>query len=266
MIIYATMAVKNEADILSESIEHALRWADKIFVVDNESEDGTPKILKQFGNRVVLLATFHGEFREGIKSIPFNWVNTSQIYPRADWWCVMDADEVYHEDPRAFLKSVPPRFGRVCTNTIELIGLNDIKYPLRPESYSHYMPLDWSESRFYRNIRGLRWHNYKDNGPSGVGATYHRRIQVLHFPFRTEEQIKKRMATRNRNRKDSGIAWHNANYESVGELMGRYNAEYRRSNTGLLEFSHSARNFLYSSRDNLTRNTKLILHSLGFYR
>lgn len=72
MIIYGTMAVKNEADILADSIESSLRWVDKIFVIDNGSKDSTLEILKNFGEQVVLLASFHNEFQEGIKSIPFN--------------------------------------------------------------------------------------------------------------------------------------------------------------------------------------------------
>ncbi|MDU9048398.1 MAG: glycosyltransferase family 2 protein [Candidatus Electrothrix sp. Rat3] len=165
MIIYATMSVKDEADILSHTIENALTWIDKIFVVDNGSDDSTQEILKQYGDRVILLATFYGAFHSGLKSIPFNWVNSIQSYPQADWWCVMDADEVYFDNPRRFLTSVPEYFGQVCTNTIEFIGLKEAESPLEPSSYSHYIPIDWSETRFYRNTKALRWCMYSDNGP-----------------------------------------------------------------------------------------------------
>lgn len=184
----------------------------------------------------------------------------------ADWWCILDADEIYYEDPKRFLQRVPERFGRVCTNTIEFIGLTDNKLPLQPESYSHYIPLDWSESRFFRNTRSLRWCNYKDNGPSGVGATYHRRIKVLHFPFRTKSQIKKRMEIRNKNRKDTGIAWHNVNYENVETLMDQYNKEHRKTNDGALQFMSTARNFLVSPRQRLARRAKMLVYGVGFYR
>lgn len=43
MIIYAAMCVKNEADIVRETIAHALRWVDAIFVIDNGSDDDTFK-------------------------------------------------------------------------------------------------------------------------------------------------------------------------------------------------------------------------------
>lgn len=266
MIIYAAMCVKNEADIVRQTIERALQWVDVIFVIDNGSDDGTIDILNGFGERVVLLGSFYHEFREGLKSIPFNWVNTSRVYPRADWWCIMDADEIYYENPRQFLSKVPPQFGRICTNTVEFIGLQEDMPPLAPESYSHYIPLNWSASRFYRNLTSLKWSNYKDNGPSGVGATYHSRIKVLHFPFRSISQIKKRMDIRNRNRSDSGISWGNSNYKDIVDLYLNYNANNKFKNDGKISFSDSAANFLTSPRDRLSRWVKIALHWVGFFR
>jgi glycosyltransferase involved in cell wall biosynthesis len=235
-------------------------------VIDNGSEDGTVEILNEFDERVILLGRFHHEFREGLKSIPFNWANTSRVYPRADWWCVMDADEIYYENPRQFLSKVPPQFGRVCTNTVEFIGLQDGMQPFKPESYSHYMPLNWSESRFYRNVKSLKWSNYKDNGPSGIGATYHSRIKVLHFPFRSISQIKKRMDIRNQNRNDSGISWSNSNYKDIADLHLNYNANNKFQNNGKFLFSESTTNFLTSPRDRLSKWVKIALYWVGFFR
>jgi len=266
MIIYAAMCVKNEADIVRETIAHALRWVDAIFVIDNGSDDDTFKILREFDERVVVLGSFYGEFREGLKSIPFNWVNTSRVYPRADWWCILDADEIYYEDPRQFLSKIPPQFGRVCTNTVEFIGLKDGMPPSVAENYSHYVPLNWSESRFYRNARSLKWNNYKDNGPSGVGATYHFRLKVLHFPFRSSAQIEKRMSVRNKNRNDSGISWSNSNYKDSVDLHSNYNATNKFQNNGAFHFAESAANFLATPRDRLSRWVKMTLYWLGFYR
>lgn len=266
MIIYATMCVKNEADIVRETIEHALGWVDAVFVIDNGSQDETFKILKEFDERVVVLGAFYGEFREGLKSIPFNWVNTSMVYPRADWWCILDADEIFYENPREFLSKIPPVFGRVCTNTVEFIGLREGMSPSNPESYSHYIPLNWSESRFFRNVRSLNWSNYRDNGPSGVGAAYHARIKVLHFPFRSASQIKRRIDVRNRNRGDSGISWGNSNYKDVVDLYLNYNAGNRVENSGVIQFAASAVNFLASPRDRLSRWVKIVLYWFGCYR
>lgn len=79
------------------------------------------KILREFDERVVVLGSFYGEFREGLKSIPFNWVNTSRVYPRADWWCILDADEIYYEDPRQFLSKIPPNSDESVQTLLSLL-------------------------------------------------------------------------------------------------------------------------------------------------
>lgn len=266
MLVYATMCVKNEADVVGGVLERALSWADRVFVVDNNSDDGTGDIVRRFDGRVEVLATFFGEFQEGLKSIPFNWVNNSRRHPRPDWWCVMDADEVYLDNPRTFLQEVPDRFGRVCTNTIEFLGLAPQGDPLVPLSYAEYVPLDWSESRFFRNTASLRWCSYSDNGPRGVGATYPRRIHTFHFPFRSREQIERRLLVRNRNRKASGISWGNSEFDSADDLLQNYRRGQRHPNDGEFLFLPHAKNFLSSPKQRLTASVKEGLHLLGFYR
>jgi len=120
------------------------------------------------------------------------------------------------------LSKVPKRFSRVSTNTIEFIGLKDSEKLLSSESYEFYIPISWSESRFYRNIKSVYWCDYRSNGPSGVGAAYYKRIKVFHFPFRSDDQIIRRMKIRNQNRETSGIPWHNVNYESKDALIKNY--------------------------------------------
>lgn len=266
MKIYGSMCVKNEGDILSDSLCKALKWADVIFAIDNGSTDNTADVLKSFGDRVVFLGSFVGEFREGLKSIPFNWVNSSRTLDKPDWWAVVDADEYYLDDPKSFMTSVPKRFSRVCTNTIEFIGLRDEKQPLLPDSYDYYIPLDWSESRFYRNIKSLYWDDYRLNGPRGVGATYPERIRMLHFPFRTRAQVEKRMEIRRKNKLDSGISWGNSDYADFNGLMRCYSVRERIINNGDLLFRTSAVNFLSSKQQKLAWFAKQMMYVFGLYR
>lgn len=101
--------------------------------------------LQSFPNRVVFLGSFHGDFREGLKSIPFNWVKSSKLIDPPQWWSVIDADDVYVDNPRSFLAKVPRRFARVCANTVELLNLNNPSDLLNPYSYDDFIPLMWSE-------------------------------------------------------------------------------------------------------------------------
>ncbi|HIF6281027.1 TPA: glycosyltransferase [Raoultella ornithinolytica] len=46
--IYALMTVKNEADIIIETLDKASVWADKIFILDNNSNDNTWELLTKY--------------------------------------------------------------------------------------------------------------------------------------------------------------------------------------------------------------------------
>lgn len=265
--IYAVMSVKDEQDVIYDCIRMNLKWADKIFIVDNNCSDSTLSIIDQFDkDRVIVLAKFFGHFEEGLKSIPFNWVNSSKSIPKPDWWVVLDADEFYYDDPKVFLKSVPDHCSRVCTNCIEFIGLIDDNNPLNIESYSYYVPLLWSESRFYRNIRGLSWSNWGDNGPSGVGAVHKKRIKILHFPFRTSEQIERRLKIRKSNISDSGIAWSNSRFSDAEDLLSNYNANSITSISEGISFRRDSINFLVGGKQKLVRLLKIVMFYFGFYR
>src|SRR6516165_3845326 len=47
MKIHALCLIKNEADVLQETFESALRWCDHIYVFDNGSSDGTWELVKE---------------------------------------------------------------------------------------------------------------------------------------------------------------------------------------------------------------------------
>lgn len=50
MKIFAIMLVKNEADIVKSVILDAKKWADRIFILDNGSTDGTWEIIQSLGS------------------------------------------------------------------------------------------------------------------------------------------------------------------------------------------------------------------------
>ena len=52
MKIFAIMLVKNEADIVASVLKDAEKWADKIFILDNGSTDGTWEIIQSLKNNL----------------------------------------------------------------------------------------------------------------------------------------------------------------------------------------------------------------------
>ena len=53
MKIFAIMLVKNEADIVGSVLKDAQKWADKIFILDNGSTDGTWEIIQSLKNDII---------------------------------------------------------------------------------------------------------------------------------------------------------------------------------------------------------------------
>ena len=113
--IYSLLLVKNEADIIRESLMAAMQWSDKVIVMDNGSKDGTWEIVQEMAAqdpRIVAFMQYKGGFRIGLRAKAFRAFRHEMT--RNDWWCVrLDADEFFSEDPRAFLAKIPKRYNTV---------------------------------------------------------------------------------------------------------------------------------------------------------
>lgn len=73
MNIYAIMLVKNEADIVESVIKDAERWADKIFILDNGSTDGTWEIVQSLKNDIIVpWKQYFGAYHNGLRAEVFN--------------------------------------------------------------------------------------------------------------------------------------------------------------------------------------------------
>ena len=109
------------------------------------------EICENFDSRVHVIGQYFPEFTNGIRCIPFNYARQCADVPSPDWWCRMDADEVYFDNPKEFLAQVSNIYSRVCTNTVTFIDFDESAIMRTdPQNYGSYIPLDWSETRFIR--------------------------------------------------------------------------------------------------------------------
>src|SRR5262245_26838884 len=109
MRIFGLCLVKNEADIMRLSLEENLRWCDRIFVFDNGSSDTTWDITCEVAthhSRVVPFKQDPKPFDDALRAEIFNQYRHEA--EAGDWWCRLDADEFYIDDPRIFLARVSP--------------------------------------------------------------------------------------------------------------------------------------------------------------
>ena len=104
---HALLAVRDEADILDQSLRHFLTWADAIYVFDTGSLDHTWDIVQQFAakdKRVIPLKKAEVFFSElSLRGWIFNQVRRHMR--SGDWFLRVDADEFHHISPRDFIKT-----------------------------------------------------------------------------------------------------------------------------------------------------------------
>lgn len=206
MKIYGNCLVKNEVDMIEETLSKAAVWCDRIFVFDNGSTDGTwEKVLalSQQDNRIVPFKQEAVPFRNSLRRDVFE--SFRKEVSNDDWWCILDADEIYIDNPREFLAIVPLHdhvvwgvfFQHYFTDAdATRYALNQQAYPpySSAESGLQYYRCEYSEVRFYRHRRSLVWSH--GSAPLHLGIVHPRRIRFKHYQYRSPPQMQQRLATR----------------------------------------------------------------------
>jgi glycosyltransferase involved in cell wall biosynthesis len=206
MRIYSICVVKNEDDIIEQTLKAALQWSDFIYVLDNGSCDRTwEKVihLSQFHPQIIPYQQQDCTFHLGLRAQVFHHYK-AQSQP-GDWWCRLDADEIYIDDPRIFLAKIPQTYQAVWCASFQyfLTDLDLERYQVAPEEYADDVPVEqkcryylnnWAEARFVRYDDSLVWD--LDQGWPYFGAIYPVRIWLKHYQWRSPQQIQKRLDNR----------------------------------------------------------------------
>lgn len=197
--IFGISLVKNEADIIRHSLRAALEWCDYIFVYDNGSDDGTWQKVRRLACREPRIVPykraavpFHDSLRAEVRAA------FSCLASPGDWWCNLDADEFYIDNPRDFLARVPRRFDIVWSASFQyyFTEKDAARYKCDPAAFARtpvqerlrYYVNNWSEPRFLR-------HRPRSSRTITL-RSFPGRIRLKHFQYRSPEQIEKRLATR----------------------------------------------------------------------
>lgn len=209
MQIHGICIVKDEADIMEACLTKALEWCDQIYVFDNGSTDGTWELVKNMARRHPAIVPYKQDaqvFKDSLRYEIFQAFR-GRAKP-GDWWCRLDADEFYVDNPRVFLAKIPLRYGLVVTVSITYYFTDRdaeryeadpelfLKQPLE-ERIRHYLA-HWSEPRFFRHSADLTWREDDGGFPAAAAQMqiYPVRIWLRHYQYRSPEQIERRLRTR----------------------------------------------------------------------
>jgi glycosyltransferase involved in cell wall biosynthesis len=212
--IHAICLVKNEGDIIAETLTYASKFCHRIYVFDTGSVDDSWQTVKQLESDIII--PFRHEsvpFSDGLRAQVFNAIR-DRINP-GDWIYILDADEFLAEDPMKAIR-IAEREGAQQINTAQYNfhftnldwqeyqqGLDSRDRPIAQRR--KYYCFTNIEQRFFRVDRDLTWPEYSDiANPHGFIAPRGLkklkkcsfRISNCHYQYRDPEQIQLRLKTR----------------------------------------------------------------------
>jgi len=207
MKIFGTCLLKNEADIVEETLSYAVTWCDHIIIDDNGSEDGTWEIVREMAKTYPQIIPWRSKaqaYSEALRGDPFRAYR--HLSSKGDWWAKLDSDERYIDEPRTFLSKVP-RWHHVVVaaqcqyqfTEADLRAWEDWQRtgqkPPPAHERLHFYRCDWAEIRFFRHRPRLVWPE-SASWPVHMGLIHPRRIRNRHLQYRSPQQMQLRLDTR----------------------------------------------------------------------
>ena len=215
MLHIGLMLTKNEGDILGEVIEFNKRYFDKIYVLDDNSNDASVDILAKY-EKEGLCKVWRSEkiYPGGVNDCcrEFLMHQAQEDYGCEGWFTILCGDEIYHDSP---LKIALQAERKKCDFTVWYA----MDFFLHTEDYGRKWPentlwqdrIRWYcpgrlEGRQFKNMPHLYW---TKNGkwvktiggtalPNGLKwyKVYPKYGIFKHYNYRTPEQIRKRAMDR----------------------------------------------------------------------
>ena len=210
MRFHAILLVRDEADIIQQSLEHTLRWCDAVYIYDTGSTDDTWEIIQDLARQDCRVVPFQKQptvFSKGLRAYVF-----SKFRDRAaegDWFIRLDADEFYHIPPPEFVRTKLGKHEtcvynqsydfRLTTKDVAdwESGRETVADRQRPiqERRRFFVPLKISEPRMFRYRETMQW-SPDCSFPYNAGYVAQERIPIRHYPHRDPVQLQRRCTLR----------------------------------------------------------------------
>ena len=278
MKIFGLMVLKNEGDIVGQTLEAALAWCDRIAILDNDSDDDTVDVIQRvaraYPGRIDFIGRYTGTYHNDLRMIPF--YRLREEASSGDWWCRLDGDEHYPQDPRAFLRAVSPLDCRVNAINLfyEYTDLDWAAWQAGQESLAdrdrpiterrRYYRATYEELRFMRHHPHLHWQG-SEHWPTPRGPLARRRILMQHFRARDPEQLKARLAVRQvaaeKGRRKPNHHWRVAAEAWQSQIVDHRDCHYD-DHTGA--FAYSAQRFDDPASKRFGQSIKRVAMAVGW--
>ena len=212
--IHAICLVKNEGDVIAETLRYASKFCHKIYVFDTGSTDDSWQQVEQAASDVII--PFRHEsiaFYDGLRAQVFNAVRGD--IAAGDWLYILDADEFLAADPCAAIE-IAEKEGAQQIDTLQYnFQFTDVDWQQSKKGLDsrdrsiidrrRYYCFTNIEQRLFQVDTDTFWPEHTDvDNPHGFmrpqGArklkkcTY--RLPNCHYQYRDPEQIRLRMQTR----------------------------------------------------------------------
>lgn len=206
MKLNAICVMKNEVDIIGDTLKHALKYCDNVYLLDNGSDDGSWELVNNLSclepNLHIVGQTLE-VFKNQLRNRIYNIYHSR--FADDDWWMILDSDEFIDQDPKPLLRQIAKkRYDSMdvwqaqfyFTDKDEENYENEDKNQPIPERRFHYK-INWREIRFFKNSHTEKWpETVSGRIPKRCSNKYADAPVCRHYAERTPEQIAARRKLR----------------------------------------------------------------------
>lgn len=208
---HCMLPIRDEADIIGQSLTHLLKWADAIYIFDTGSVDDTWEIVQDYAlkdKRILPLRKDQVFFSDKcVRGWMFQ--QTRGHMQDGDWFLRVDADEFYHIPPPIFVNKYLNTNETVVYHQYYNFVLREsdveswfeqretIADRVRPieERRQWYEVSLYAEPRLCRYRSTMRWPETV-SFPFNAGYVAQARLPIRHYPHRDPAQLMRRCRLR----------------------------------------------------------------------
>ena len=207
MRIHLIAVIKDEADIVGQTLVRAAELADHVYIRDIGSTDGTLEILHDVASRYSNIQVYSEPtevYSDYLRQSVF--LKFRENSKPGDLWGRFDCDEIMLDDPREVFRDAG-RWDDIFWGSFFNFYMTDEdikRYDEDPSLYDDDTPIDrrvcyyinnWAEPRFVRDNGALQWRVDRE-WPSLMNPCRDSLIRIAHYAFRSPKQIDARLASR----------------------------------------------------------------------